>query len=74
MLALWALPNAKRTRADAEAYRIIKEAKANQLLAKSVTPVLIRYNAMQKWNGKYPQTLMSGKTDGLILSLPSAGK
>jgi len=70
--------NAKRTRADAEAYRITKEAeaqaKANQLLAKSVTPVLIRYNAIQKWNGEYPQTLMSGKTDGLILSLPSAGK
>jgi regulator of protease activity HflC (stomatin/prohibitin superfamily) len=70
--------NAKRTQADAEAYRITKEAaaqaKANQLLAKSVTPVLIRYNAIQKWNGAYPQTLMSGKTDGLILSLPSAGK
>ncbi len=70
--------NAKRTRADAEAYRITKEAeaqaKANQLLAKSVTPVLIRYNAVQKWNGKYPQTLMSGKTEGLILSLPDTGK
>ena len=70
--------NAKRTHADAEAYRITKEAeaqaKANQLLAKSVTPVLIRYNAIQKWNGAYPQTLMGGKMDGLILSLPSAGK
>ncbi len=70
--------NAKRTQADAEAYRITKvaeaQAKANQLLAKSVTPVLIRYNAIQKWNGKYPHTLMSGKTDGLILSLPNAGK
>ena len=69
--------NAKRTQADAEAYRISKEAKAqaeaNQLLAKSVTLELIRYNAVQKWNGAYPQTLMGGKTDGLILSLPNSG-
>ena len=69
--------SAKRTQADAEAYRISKEAeaqaKANELLAKSVTPELIRYNAIQKWNGEYPQTLMGGKTDGLILSLPNSG-
>ncbi len=67
--------NAKRTQADAEAYRITKEAeaqaKANQLLAKSVTQSLISYNAVQKWNGAYPQTLMGGKTDGLILNLPN---
>ncbi|MGR9115807.1 MAG: SPFH domain-containing protein [Gammaproteobacteria bacterium] len=70
--------NAKRTQADAEAYRIAKEAEAqanaNQLLAKSVTAELIRYNAIQKWNGAYPQTLMGGKTDGLILNLPNTGK
>ncbi len=69
---------AKRTQADAEAYRISKEAEAqavaNQLLAKSVTDELIRYNAVGKWNGAYPQTFMGGKTDGLILNLPSAVK
>lgn len=66
--------NAKKIQADAEAYRIEKEAqaqaKANKELAGSVTPELIRYNAIQRWDGKYPQTLMSGKPDGLILSLP----
>lgn len=66
---------AKRTQADAEAYRISKEAeaqaRANQLLAKSITPVLIRYNAIQQWNGAYPQTLLDGKAEGLILNLPS---
>ncbi len=66
--------NAKRTQADAEAYRIAKEAeaqaKANELLAKSVTPVLIQYNAIQKWDGAYPKTLMGNKADGLILNLP----
>ena len=70
--------NAKRTMADAKAYTISKEAaaqaKANQLLAKSLTPALIRYNAVDKWNGKYPQTLMSGKMDGLILNLPGSTK
>ncbi|MGR9053650.1 MAG: SPFH domain-containing protein [Gammaproteobacteria bacterium] len=70
--------NAKRTQADAEAYRIAKEAEAqanaNQLLAKSVTSELIRYNAVQKWNGAYPHTMMAGKTDGLIVSLPDGGK
>jgi regulator of protease activity HflC (stomatin/prohibitin superfamily) len=70
--------NAKRTQADAEAYRISKEAEAqaqaNQLLAKSVTDELIRYNAVGKWNGAYPQTFMGGKTDGLILNLPSTVK
>lgn len=70
--------NAKRTEADAEAYRIIKEAhaqaEANQLLAKSVTTELIRYNAVQKWDGAYPRTFMGDKTDGLILNLPNAGK
>lgn len=73
-MAAKANANAKRTQADAEAYRIAKEAEAqanaNQQLAKSVTPDLIRYNAVEKWNGAYPQTLMGGKTDGIILNLP----
>ncbi len=76
-MAAIANASAKRTQADAEAYRISKEAeaqaKANEQLAKSVTPELIRYNAIQKWNGEYPQTLMGGKTDGVILSLPNSG-
>ncbi|MCP4411827.1 MAG: prohibitin family protein [Gammaproteobacteria bacterium] len=66
--------NAKRTLADAEAYQIEKladaQAKANTVLAKSVTASLIKYNAIAKWNGQYPQTLMSGGTDGVILQLP----
>ncbi|MCK5189790.1 MAG: hypothetical protein KAR12_07010 [Methylococcales bacterium] len=68
--------NAKKTMADAQAYTITKEAeaqaKANLLLVKSLTPALIRYNAVEKWNGKYPQTLMGGKMDGLILNLPGS--
>lgn len=67
--------NAKRTRADAEAYRIEKEAAAqaaaNKLLARSVTKELIQYNSIQKWDGAYPQTLLSGESGGLILNLPA---
>jgi len=66
--------NAKRTEADAEAYRILKEAQAqanaNKVLALSVTAELINYNSVQRWNGKYPQTLFSGDAGGVILSLP----
>jgi len=66
--------NAKRTQADAEAYRIQIEAeaqaKANMLLAKSVTGELIRYNSIQRWDGKYPTTLMGG-SDGVLLNLPA---
>jgi prohibitin 1 len=61
--------------ADAKAYRIEKEAaaqaKANKLLAESITQELIQYNSIQRWNGKYPQTLLSGESGGLILSLPA---
>lgn len=66
--------NAIRTLADAEAYQIgiLAEAQAiaNTVLAKSVTTSLINYNAIAKWNGEYPQTLMGGGPDGLILQLP----
>jgi len=49
-------------------------ASPGQLSAKSVPPELIRYNAIQKWNGAYPNTLLGGKTDGLILNLPNSGR
>ncbi len=66
--------NAKRTQADAEAYRIKAEAEAqaeaNQLLARSVTTDLIRYNSIEKWNGEYPRTLLGG-SDGVLLNLPT---
>jgi len=70
--------NATRTKADASAYKIAKlagaQAKANTILAKSVTKSLIDYNAIAKWDGKYPSTLMGGGPDGLILQLPGTKK
>lgn len=66
--------NATRTKSDAEAYKIEKlaeaQAKANTILARSITKELINYNAVKQWNGAYPQTLMSGDKSGVLLSLP----
>lgn len=66
--------NAKRTQADAEAYRIEKEAvatgKANKLINASLTSKLIQYNSVDKWDGKYPTTMMSSGTD-IMMALPS---
>jgi len=64
----------KRIGADAKAYQIMKEAeaiaKANRLVANSITDKLIRYKAVEKWNGGYPSTLMQGEGKGLMLQLP----
>ncbi|BCX81654.1 hypothetical protein MIT9_P1232 [Methylomarinovum caldicuralii] len=66
----------QRIEADAKAYQIMKEAeavaKANQLVAASITDRLIRYKAVEKWNGTYPSTLMQGEGKGLMFQLPPA--
>ena len=66
--------NAKRTLADAAAYEVLAlaeaQAAANTKLSRSVTRNLIDYNSIQKWNGAYPSTLLSGDSGGVILSLP----
>jgi regulator of protease activity HflC (stomatin/prohibitin superfamily) len=56
----------KRVEADAEAYKITAEAeaqaKANQKIAESITPDLIRYQEVVKWDGEYPSTYLGGVT------------
>ncbi|NGX51171.1 MAG: Modulator of FtsH protease HflC [Chlamydiae bacterium] len=65
----------QRIDADAEAYKIIKEAtalaKANREIAASITPQLIEYQAIKQWNGRYPTTLLGGNQAGLLLQLPT---
>jgi regulator of protease activity HflC (stomatin/prohibitin superfamily) len=67
--------NAKRTQADAEAYRIRAEAmaraEANTSLAKSLTPALLRYNEVERWDGSVPRTLLGSEAGGFILDLTS---
>lgn len=47
--------------ADANAYVVLQEAKAqkqaNEMLAQSITPELIEYNKMLRWDGKMPQVV-----------------
>lgn len=65
--------NAKRTQADAEAYRIEKEAKAtanaNNMINKSLSDKLIKYNSVKQWDGKYPTTMMSSDSN-IMMALP----
>lgn len=65
--------NAKRTQADAEAYRIRSEAsaraEANAAIAKSITAELLRYNEVERWDGRVPRTLLGHESGGFILDL-----
>jgi len=64
-----------KTLADADAYAVevkaTAQANANNRIAKSVTANLIKYNSIEKWDGAYPKTLMSGKDSGVLLTLPT---
>ena len=57
---------AKAIMAEAEA-----QARANQLLAQSITPTLVQYELTKKWNGQMPQ--VTGNATPL-LQLPTAAK
>lgn len=60
--------NIQKAQADAQAKLIEAqgEAKANQVLAQSVTPNLIEYNKVQKWNGANPTTVLGQNTSTMI--------
>jgi regulator of protease activity HflC (stomatin/prohibitin superfamily) len=55
---------AKAITAEAEA-----QARANQLLAASITPTLVQYELSKKWNGQMPQVTGGGTP---LLQLPAA--
>jgi regulator of protease activity HflC (stomatin/prohibitin superfamily) len=57
---------AKAIMAEAEA-----QARANQLLAQSITPTLVQYELTKKWNGQMPQ-VTGGATP--LLQLPTSVK
>lgn len=63
-------------KAEAEAKAILAKAKAqaeaNQLQAKSLSPELIQWNAIQKWDGKLPQMTGSGALP--FIQLPASTK
>jgi len=55
---------AKAITAEAEA-----QARANQLLSASITPTLVQYEMMKKWNGQMPQ-VSGGATPMIQLPAP----
>ena len=55
---------AKAITAEAEA-----QAKANELLSASITPTLVQYELMKKWNGQLPQ-FSGGATPMIQLPTP----
>lgn len=61
----------KIAEAEGEAQAILTRAKAqaeaNELVNKSLTPELVRYKLVEKWDGKAPQVL--GQTEGMIIPL-----
>jgi len=47
------------------------ESKANQLLQQSITPDLLKYQTVEKWDGKLP-TLMSGQSPLPFIQVPDS--
>ncbi len=66
------LANAAKARAEGEAQATLTnaraQAEANDLLAKSVTPALIQYQQIQRWDGKLPLLTGAGGTPLLDVS------
>jgi regulator of protease activity HflC (stomatin/prohibitin superfamily) len=66
-----------RIEAEGRALAIAVEAKAqaqaNELIAKSLTPELVKYNEVLRWNGQMPTTLVKD-TNGTSLLLGAEGK
>ena len=42
------------------------EAEANQLKQRTLTPMLIQQQWIEKWNGKLPETMLGDKTNAMI--------
>lgn len=60
--------------ANAVTEKALKQAEANDKLAKSITPELILYEAVQKWNGIPPQSLYISPESLSVVRTLGAGK
>ena len=71
------LANARKAQAEGEAQAILTQAKAqaeaNELLAKSITPALIQYEQLRRWDGKLPLFSGSGGTPLIDVSRITEG-
>lgn len=64
--------NIAKARGDAESIRIRAqaEAEANRIVSQSLSPGLIEYKKLERWDGKYPSTLVGGAGSSSILINP----
>ncbi len=58
--------DARANDTDADFYAATKQAEANKLMAKSITPDLIKYIEAQRWNGSKLTTGLSASTSVLL--------
>ena len=60
----------QKINADAAEYTGLKESAKNKAISESLTPELIRYYLIQRWNGEYPSTYMGTGNVSTLLNLP----
>lgn len=57
--------------ADSILLRAQAQAEANKILAESITADLVRYREIEKWDGRYPTTMLGGQGVTAMLPLPN---
>lgn len=57
---------AAKAEATARIMQAESQAKANELLNSSITPAIIEYNKVNRWNGKLPETSVGGGSSTII--------
>ncbi len=62
----------RKTQADQAIETARGQAEANRLLTESLSPEIVRYEAVKKWDGKLP--MVQGGGDGVIIDLGAAGR
>lgn len=60
----------QRAEADAILYRSQKQAEANEALNRSLSPQLLEYRRLEKWDGRQPMVVGSSSSD-LLIQVPN---
>lgn len=57
--------------ADSILLRAQSQAEANKILAQSITSELVRYREIERWDGRYPTTMLGGQGVNAMVTLPN---
>lgn len=58
--------------ADSILLKAQAQAQANKILSESLTPDLVKYKEVEKWDGRYPSTMVNGGGSGTTMILPAS--